>query len=517
MKKNYWDKFDLMAMTIAILIFISSALGISLNTEEIESDPTENQQNMGYVLEISKSVKRRPSGHHTWDSLIQGFYVHDKDVIFVSPGSQLTLELEGKTKLELSENTLIVLEKTKNKKNNNELTEVRLIRGDLAVDQSKSEKTLTLKLSNRSSVQLNKTKLAVRKQKNKANLVIAKGKVETLKNPIGLQEDLEIETTHTENEISLQNLDQELPEREVASLDDTGSLQSLLEEIQAPLPMEEAPEEVVVQTPPPESLPLPKVSPPPASPQLPQWVWIDWRKTMPKLRINSPFSDLEDASIHLVRMSANGETLLNADMTDLVEQAKERSSKEVELTFNPLYLLYQERFQKAIHKNTPIHWELVALNKNLETLDKNDRFLPLRFQVSPTAELNISVPPIIDFTSNKLKISWKLKKRIPAKYKVSFYDKDQLFCEKEIVRFDSQVNTNLYQFLKKSSLLEEVKLSFNDSLTMSLSDECQLKPNLLKNKIQYQITVFDINNKKIQLSKSSHAVGILENRLQTKL
>jgi hypothetical protein len=112
--------------SVLLFIVISCAGGMYWNSREEAGD--RGHAVVGTVITTQRNVRGRRDDSFVWGRLDGSDKVFGRDTIFVGEGSQAKIDLRDGTKLELMENSLVVLQDA----------QVRLIHGDVRVDASQS-------------------------------------------------------------------------------------------------------------------------------------------------------------------------------------------------------------------------------------------------------------------------------------------------------------------------------------------------------------------------------------------
>jgi hypothetical protein len=106
-RERDWD-WALAAVTLAVAM----ASGYLLSTRVGAARPASNlEARIATVAFRSSEVRRRPAGTLLWDTIEAGQTLFEEDTVYVATGASATIQLDDGARLELEENTLVVLER----------------------------------------------------------------------------------------------------------------------------------------------------------------------------------------------------------------------------------------------------------------------------------------------------------------------------------------------------------------------------------------------------------------------
>jgi len=155
-------------------------------------------QNVASALSVSNEVKRKPVGSFSWYGVSTGSLLAYRDAVYVGDNASTVIALNDGSKLTIGPNSLVVLD-TKTRQVGNQsskVTEIRLVRGDVAVQKSQGNSNLKIAVGKNSDFDVKSgSVLALGKRNNNVNLVIKSGGVKVARTFGGKSKEVEVNAT----------------------------------------------------------------------------------------------------------------------------------------------------------------------------------------------------------------------------------------------------------------------------------------------------------------------------------
>jgi hypothetical protein len=520
--------FEFMTFLISTSMVLGSAFGLynNLYLDDANFVMSASIPPLGHAEATTNSIKRKPSKGNSWSSLEKGGPVFLKDVVFVAENSYLTLVLEDKTELHLGPNTLMVLDTQKNTQGGNfAVTEIKLLRGDIEVDQEKvaensKSQPLELNVGEKVSIKLEKrSNLALKKQNDKASLVVKSGDValsyqgkkekkefaraskDTLIEKIRLEdfegdmvvEQKKVASSQVEGKKLASLLPQETGKQSI--VDSVGSIKDVSKipinlnlnskknktvELDLNKDLKPAPAPVVAAL-----TPAPVVN---KEPVLFSDLKPDYSKSFNPLALTGRISKTPKSEL-ILEFSNDpdfSKKLLRVDVTDDV-----KNDADFDFFLSPTYMMANGPFLKSMYKNPKIFWRVVDMSVSKDRAKKSG-VIEFQFNEKPKIE---TAPPKFDGAST-LAFQWVLKESLPGKYSIEVAEDagfKKIVCSKSVTRFGKSKKGK-----GDSKDNRSIDLEFAEATTIDTAD---CKTRLSPKKTYYtRITTFDPAGTKLTYS-----------------
>lgn len=500
--------FERSIVLTALFAIIVSLCGIYRNAHLANRISSEKYTLAGSIEDKKNDVKRKPYKSFVWSEVETGRNVYENDIIFVGTNSETSIKLSGIGKLNLGENTLLVLKNLNSLDHRtSEFTEIQLLRGHVAVLKSKSKDgpTASLKISfdkTKSVLIGSKAEFAISKVGDRVDLAQTGGNVqlqwgdksmELSGEGVKLVKNLSLESVdapedHIEEidnseKVDIQNLViDRSPSNDSGSvsasaenadlkLESQGDLSVVMGNIEGASSDSEYKDDVVE---------LEQVELTPSTN-----ITYNLRSSISDLNIPLPIGYIQGRR-YLLQISDQFEThnpLLEFDVTQNIK------NKDENFKLSPLYMIFTPNFMHTIYSQNKIFWRILTLESKDRRLASSIGSNQIAFNTSDYAELEYN-PDMnynkIDLDNKRLRLAWTSRNYLPNVYKIELYSSlhpSQKTCTYFIDKFDSNYIDQIRN--KQGTSTSKINMEFAENVELHESEDCYFTSLIEKHKTIY--------------------------------
>ncbi len=486
---------------LCAVVFLASLYGLRRLSRDDYGSGGVVTRSIASAETVENEVKRKPMGSFSWYGVAQGADLGYRDTIFVGPAGYTVLALDDGTKLTVSENSLVVLDINKRSLDGqSNVTEIRLVRGDMAVQPSAHSSEVKVLVGKDTSIGVKAgSSVAVGKTNKGVDLVVKKGQVKLFKKTALKTEEFDFKPTSSSRIKSLDldadtaEINKKITEQEQVHDDGRSDSKSLLnlvpkkEDLNSGVEtlgeLERFAKEVnlkdgrEIASVPPIEVPVvvepPKVEEPPQPEHL---RFLDLTKKYGWLDLELP-ENLDPDSKYTIEMS------FQEDFAEkFLRLPLDRRTNEKTYSIDISYFLDVPGFRKRASKYPRLYWQLVS---------QSGEVIPAKWAVLRKSHSTaLKFKPGLDYTmvngETALDISWGFKGLFIERFNITLASDgkyENVLCRLSIP------NQN---FVDAKALDREEKDLRSFTYSVGPSDKCGLN-SLAEKKQKFYVRVEPVN------------------------